>query len=237
MLSPVSARSSSGNPYPHGFFSTNCWWKKGRGLTGMSSTDLALRFIDSQLRAKRFEDCIYPFSSIAVDLATVEKRIFSSGPLATAVMASAAIPGLYAPVAIDGRLYCDGAIFELAPAEAICCRHSLDVVIVHHVQQQDLTQASLESAISQPWAMISILQRLIIKTRPWYSTGDPISVCACPCGCKAVVVVVEPKLPGMPWPAIREGRDVLDAARSHAMDYLGPMLDKLQTSPRSLLEK
>ncbi len=211
--------------------------ERGCGLTGISDTSVAMRFIDSQLRAKKFEDCIYPFSTIAVDLATVEKRIFSAGPLTPAIMASAAIPGFYTPVNIDDRLYCDGAIYELAPAEAICCRYNLDVVIVHHVQHQDLTQESLDLAIMQPWTMISILQRLVVRTRPWYSTGEAISINSCPCGCDAVVVVVEPVLPELLWPMTKRGHDVLVAARHHAQENLGPVLDRLQESPRSLLEK
>lgn len=211
--------------------------EKGCGLVGISDTSVAIRFIDSQLQAKTFEDCVYPFSSIAVDLATVEKRIFRDGPLAPAIMASAAIPGFYTPVKIDGRLYCDGAIYELAPAEAICCRYSLDVVIVHHVQQQDLTQEGLDHALMQPWTMISILQRLVVRSRPWYSTGEAISVNPCPCGCKAVIVVVEPVLPELPWPMTNCGQDVLVAAKRHAQEYLEPMLDRLRASPRSLLNK
>ncbi len=210
---------------------------RGRGVVGFSDTSAAIRFIESQLRVKNFEDCNYPFSSIAVDLATVEKRIFSAGPLAPAVMASAAIPGFYSPVSIDGRLYSDGAIYELAPAEAICCHHSLDALIVHHVQQQDLTQASLDNALKQPWTILNILQRLIIKTRPWYSTGDAISFSSCPCGCKAVVVVVEPVLPDLSWPMTDGGQAVLVAAKHHATEHLGPLLDRLKMSPRSLLEK
>lgn len=210
---------------------------RGRGMAGISGTDAAMRFIDSHLRAKKFEDCIYPFSTIAVDLATVEKRIFSAGPLAPAIMASAAMPGFYSPVEIDGRLYCDGAIYELAPAEAICCRYNLDVLIVHHVQHQDFTQVGLDNALKQPWTMLSILQRLIAKSRPWYSRGDAISVCACPCGCKAVVVAVEPALPALPWPMTDGSEAVLVAARLHAAENLGPLLDTLQVSPRSLLEK
>lgn len=211
--------------------------ERGCGLTGISDTSAAMHFLDSQLRVKNFEDCIYPFSSIAVDLATVEKLMFSAGPLAPAMMASAAIPGLYAPVDIDGRLYCDGAIYDFAPAEAICCRYGLDVVIVHHVQHQDFTQAGLDRDFRQPWTMISIMQRLVVRTRPWYATGNAISFNSCPCGCKAVIVVVEPTLPAQPWSMTEGAQGVVIAARRHAVDNLGPLLDRLQGSPRTLLKK
>lgn len=51
------------------------------------------------------------------------------------MMASAAMPVLYKPVNIDSRYYSDGASIELAPVDAICCKHGLDALIVHQVGQ------------------------------------------------------------------------------------------------------
>jgi len=211
--------------------------KQGRGLTGLSDTARAVKFIEEQLEADRFEDCIYPFTSIAVNLETVDKHMFSSGPLAPAAMASAAIPGFYAPVEIDGRLYCDGAIIDLAPAEAICCRYSLDVLLIHHVQLQEFTREGLSRALGQPWPLVGLLQRLLFRRRPWYATGRAIDAAPCPCGCKAVVVVVEPVLPELQWPMTDGGEIVLATAKSHAMGHLGPWVERLQREPRSLLSE
>ena len=209
--------------------------KRGRGLTGLSDTARAMQFIEEQLKAHRFEDCVYPFIAIAVDLETVDKHLFASGPLAPAAMASAAIPGFYAPVEIGGRLYCDGAIIDLAPAEAICCRYSLDVLLIHHVQLQEFTRDGLRRALGQPWTFVSILQRLLFRRRPWYATGRAIDAAPCPCGCKAVVVVVEPVLPELQWPMTDGGDSVLAAAKSHAMKHVGPWVERLRREPRSLL--
>lgn len=101
--------------------------------TGFSGTAAAIEFCRSQLAVQTFEQCRYPFHVLAVSLGHGRKVMFSAGELAPRMMASAAMPMLYRPVEIDGDWYCDGALVDLAPMDAICCRHGLDVLIIHHV--------------------------------------------------------------------------------------------------------
>lgn len=209
---------------------------KGRGLRGLSDTTAAVRFLSERLLVKTFQECIYPFSAVAMNLGTGEKVMFNEGPLALSIMASAAMPGLYAPVEIDGQYFTDGAIIDLAPAEAICCRYDLDVLLVHHVAQRDYSSYELERAFDQPWTIVNILHRLIYRRRPWYATGEPRSIHPCPCGCKAVVVVVEPKLPELAWPLTSGAETILQAAQEHTVAQLQPILESLRAEPRALLE-
>lgn len=109
---------------------------RGRGYTGLSSPDAAIDFCRRNLTVSTFEECRYPFYTVAVDLGCGSKAIFSQGELAPRMMASAAMPLLYRPVKIEGNLYCDGALIELAPMDAICCKHGLDAVIIHHASQR-----------------------------------------------------------------------------------------------------
>lgn len=115
---------------------------KGRGYTGLSDTRAALQFTRDNLAVDTFQECIYPFHVLAINLDTGKKVVFSEGELAPRMTASAAMPILYDPVRIEGQYYCDGALIDFAPTDAICCRHQLDVVIVHHVSQQFGIQAT-----------------------------------------------------------------------------------------------
>jgi NTE family protein len=63
-----------------------------------------------------FKDLQIPFSAIACDIVTGERVILNNGPLAPAARASAAIPGLFSPVEIDGRLLVDGGTVDNFPA-------------------------------------------------------------------------------------------------------------------------
>ncbi len=209
---------------------------KGRGLSGVSDTAAAVHFLSENLLVETFQECIYPFSAVAINLGTGEKVLFHKGPLALGIMASAAMPGLYDPVEIEGQYFTDGAIIDLAPAEAICCRHDLDVLLVHHVAQREYGSRELAKALNQPWTIVNILHRLIYRRRPWYATGQPRSIHPCPCGCKAIVVVIEPNLPEIDWPLTSGGATILQAAQSHAVVQLQPILEPLRAEPHALLE-
>lgn len=198
--------------------------RKGRGLKGLSSPTPAIAFCAEHIRARTFEQSIYPFYSVAVNLGTGDKILFHEGELASAMMASAAMPLLYEPVEISGEYYTDGAIIDLAPADAICCRHQLDLLIIHHMAQRNFTSDGLRNALVRPWSMVEILHRLIYRTRPWYATGKPRSQHKCPCGCGADILVIEPALPDLVWPLTRGGQIIMHQAREHAIEQLSAVL-------------
>lgn len=69
-----------------------------------------------------FEDLPRPLRIVMTDLCAGEAVVASSGALDVALRASTAIPGVYPPVAIDGRLCVDGGVTEncsLATAAAL----------------------------------------------------------------------------------------------------------------------
>ena len=62
-----------------------------------------------------FSELALPFRVIACDLATGGEAVFCSGPLKPALLASCALPGVYAPVEHDGRLLVDGGVVNNVP--------------------------------------------------------------------------------------------------------------------------
>lgn len=66
-----------------------------------------------------FDDFHIPFRAVAGDLVTGEAVILSEGSLPTAVRASMSIPGLYAPVEIDGKILVDGGIANNLPIDIV----------------------------------------------------------------------------------------------------------------------
>jgi NTE family protein len=73
------------------------------------------RALESQLRARTFEELAVPFQCVATDVDGVREVWFSSGPLIDPILASAALPAVYPAVAIDGVRYLDGAIVNDVP--------------------------------------------------------------------------------------------------------------------------
>ena len=74
-------------------------------------------FLDAALGGRDFEALDRPFAAIACDLTTGARVVMRDGPVSTAVLASAAIPGVFPPVERDVRLLIDGSVVDLVPAE------------------------------------------------------------------------------------------------------------------------
>ncbi len=72
-------------------------------------------FLNKHLGDKTFRDTKFPFKIVACNLTKREEFVFSSGKLVDAVMASIAIPGVYAPAQIKGDIIIDGGIAEPVP--------------------------------------------------------------------------------------------------------------------------
>jgi NTE family protein len=68
------------------------------------------------------EDLPMPFTAVATDLAARKAVWFQRGPVHVAIRASIAIPGLFTPVMLNGRLLVDGGLMDpvpIAPTAAI----------------------------------------------------------------------------------------------------------------------
>lgn len=82
---------------------------------GLFSTDNIRDMIHRDLGDCRIEDADIPLAICATDIETGEQLIFREGNLADAVCASMAVPGLFVPVEVDGRILVDGGLVENVP--------------------------------------------------------------------------------------------------------------------------
>lgn len=74
----------------------------------------------SLLTAKRsFSEVKIPFAVVAADIESGERVVTTKGKLYRAVVASAAVPGIFPPVAHSGRYLIDGGVIEKVPAEVV----------------------------------------------------------------------------------------------------------------------
>ena len=80
------------------------------------------RLITRHVEHDRLEDLPTPLHVIACDVLTGGEVRLSSGPLIEAVLASAAIPGIFPPVEVQGRLLIDGGVANNTPIS-----HALDL--------------------------------------------------------------------------------------------------------------
>ena len=67
----------------------------------------------------QIEDAAIPLAIVATDVDSGERVVLRRGRLTTALLASIAIPGLFAPVALDGRRLVDGGVVANCDLESV----------------------------------------------------------------------------------------------------------------------
>jgi NTE family protein len=90
--------------------------RDGEGL-GRSETLRA--YLRRTLHDCTFADLPTPFYAICTDLVTGKEVVLHDGPVVEAVLASSALPGVFAPVEWRGRLLVDGGLRNNVPVSAL----------------------------------------------------------------------------------------------------------------------
>jgi NTE family protein len=99
-----------------------------------------------------------PFRAIASDIETGEMYVMQKGDLARAIRASMSVPGVLAPVNLDGHLLVDGGLVGNLPVD-IVRDMGVDIVIAVDVEFPLYTLDELQSAITVSEQMLTILIR------------------------------------------------------------------------------
>ena len=92
-----------------------------RGPNGLNSGQAAGLLLDRiaypNSGVTDFDDLSIPFRCVATDMQSGEAVVLHSGYLADAVRASMAIPGVFTPVELNGRILADGGMVQNIPVE------------------------------------------------------------------------------------------------------------------------
>jgi len=91
-------------------------WRVSR--LGLASNHRLSDLMDRVFAARTFEQLRIPMAVVATDLATFDPVVFTQGPLADAIRASCAFPGLFEPVEIGTRCLADGGLVAQVPTVA-----------------------------------------------------------------------------------------------------------------------
>ncbi len=95
---------------------------------GLIKTSQLLQLIEAQIGRVKFDQLELPLTVNAVDLLSGEEIVIEDGPVAKAVAASCAIPGIFTPVKYGRRLLVDGGLLNNVPVEHLKHR-KLDYLI------------------------------------------------------------------------------------------------------------
>jgi len=84
--------------------------------------------LENLFQARSFEDLKIPFTAVALDLVSGQKVMFKEGPLIDGIYASSAIPAIFPPLEIAGKMICDGGGPFRVPVDA-CRDLGADIIV------------------------------------------------------------------------------------------------------------
>lgn len=129
-----------------------------RGLIQGQRLVLLLNEMTHALPAMDFDDLPIRYRALATDLTTGEEVAIERGHLAQAMHASMAIPGVFEPVELDGRLLVDGGIANNLPI-SLARELGADVVIAVDISAPMRSNDQLESVLDVMDQLTNILTR------------------------------------------------------------------------------
>jgi NTE family protein len=116
------------------------------GVVNTASIEDLLRTYVARARMQPdFDRLPIPFRAIATDMITGEMVVMGSGDLATAMRASMAIPGAFAPVVTEQYILADGGMVRNIPVDVardLCA----DIVIVVNLVEPEVQREKLQTA-------------------------------------------------------------------------------------------
>jgi NTE family protein len=140
---------------------------------------------------RNFDDLPTPFRCVAYDVNQAARVVLGSGILPEALRATMALPGIFPPVTIDGRLLIDGGMADNVPADIVRGMQA-DVVIAVDVGAKPADEGDITA--------FSMVNRAI----------DAVVLSGARVGLASADVVITPEvthLTGLDWNSAEEWRD------------------------------
>ncbi|MDF1861572.1 MAG: patatin-like phospholipase family protein [Verrucomicrobiales bacterium] len=112
--------------------------------------------LEKTLRGRTFAELDRPFLAVATELDTLERAVLREGDVASAIVASLAVPGVVVPVTRDGVEYIDGGVCDPLPVTLARETWDLDVVIGVNVLPPigSLRRRKARPSKAKPWRKV-----------------------------------------------------------------------------------
>jgi NTE family protein len=134
--------------------------KRGGLLKGESFQE----YLAERMAVRTFADLAIPVKVVAADFWSREQVVLDSGNLSDAVKASMAIPGLFSPVELNGRVLIDGGVVNPVPYDLL--QDDCDITVAVDVSgSRSAGPSRLPNVFDALFNSIQIMQRSILEEK------------------------------------------------------------------------
>lgn len=170
-----------------------------KGLYNFNLISLLTQHVSN---VRDFNQLPIPFLCIATDAETGEKMVLDKGILAQCMVASGALPTLYSPVEINGRLLIDGGVIDNYPIEELLAK-GVDIVIGVDVQDGLKTRNELKGVTSLLAQInnFSMIEKMEGKQ-------------------KATNIYIKPDIKGYSVVDFEKGNEIIEKGKEKALEFV-----------------
>ncbi len=174
-----------------------------KGLYNFNLISLLTKHVSN---VRDFNQLPIPFLCIATDAETGEKVVLEKGILAQNMIASGALPTLYNPVEINGRLLIDGGVVDNYPIEELLAK-GVDVVIGVDVQDGLKSREELKGVTSLLSQInnFSMIEKMAQKQ-------------------KATNIYIKPDIKGFSAVDFEKGEEIIFKGKQKALEFVPVLL-------------
>ncbi len=97
--------------------------------SGLINAEGILNSLLNEIKVDSFEDLDIPLLVVAADYWSAEEVVFHEGRLLPPIQASMAVPGVFSPVSIEGRILVDGGVVNLLPYDLLTSRADFIIAV------------------------------------------------------------------------------------------------------------
>jgi NTE family protein len=132
--------------------------------SGLLNAQGILNSLLNEIRVDSFEDLEIPLLVVAADYWSAEQIVFEKGGLLSAIQASMAVPGVFSPVSVQGRILVDGGVVNLVPYDLLASR--ADFIIAVNVSRVRFTgEADVPNALESVLGAFDIMQTRMLTDK------------------------------------------------------------------------
>jgi NTE family protein len=196
----------------------------------------------------RFADLVRPLRIVAANLSTLERVVFSSGEVATAVHASSAVPGICVPVTAEGETYADGGIVDPLPVDILREMGVGRVIAVNVIPTPDRIRCAILAELERKQCSETTARKLLRKLFPlnrqmnYFARGNLLEILMrslhgaqirmAEASCEMADVVLRPEIYDDSWLDYRNPGKFIALGRQEAerhLDEIKALMNRTET--------
>lgn len=135
------------------------------------NSDGLRRLLERHLPYRLLENAALPVHIVAADALTGQEVVLSAGPVVDAVLASAAVPGVYPPVRIGSRWLIDGGVANNTPISVAVDLGATRVIVLPTGYACALERAPIGIVAGAVHALSLLVARQLVRDADHYANG------------------------------------------------------------------